>query len=56
MEQDITKTPLRDSHPPQVESGAIVGNWSNGMTGVRYNTGTGSFDFGAYGSKGRVSV
>lgn len=52
VEQDITKTPpAGQPSTPQVESGAIVGNWSNGMTGVRYNTGTGSFDFGAYGSR-----
>lgn len=52
VEQDITKTPPEGQpSTPQGESRAIVGKWSDGMTGVRYNTGTGSFEFGAYGSR-----
>ncbi len=52
VEPDPAVTPPA-SQPanPQVESGSIVGKWSNGMTGARYNTGTGSFEFGAYGSR-----
>jgi hypothetical protein len=34
---------------PEAESGSIVGKWSTGITGARWDINTGSFRFGAYG-------
>ncbi len=45
--------PMKPIQPSQTSMGnsSIVGKWGKGMTGAMYNIGTGSFDFGIYGTE-----